>query len=245
MTGFGAEEGPVAGRRLRVEIGPLTIAISTPTTRRPSSWRPQSPRGELRERPARLRAGATCRSRPGGRTVRAKVRPVPVISNGPESWRLGIRDAKSTMGSVVKSPSIGGAEARVLGPGGERVDEICGQGRDGGSSGGRRMQGHAGEGGKKRCEELGNRMALSRPGGADRRRAPTDGSERDRLKAAVAQALDGRTVDDADGAGARVSRQVDITRCWCASAPCRRRARGIGRRRAGQALGSAKDIGAR
>jgi uncharacterized protein (TIGR00255 family) len=215
MTGFGAAEGPVAGRRLRVEIRTVNHRYFNLSAKLPGDL--SALEGELRERLRRDfdRGHVTVQARwseqperdtgfeidlDRARTVAARLRElqselglggevtVELVARQPDVLGSGTNGAGEISWSEVE-PVVAqaGAECRVM-----RARE-----------------------GKALTQELAHRLDLLETSAREiAGRAPERlVRERDRLRAAVAQLLDGRTIDETRLAQelAFIADKLDIT----------------------------------
>jgi uncharacterized protein (TIGR00255 family) len=215
MTGFGAAEGPVAGRRLRVEIRTVNHRYFNLSAKLPGDL--SALEGELRERLRRDfdRGHVTVQARwseqperdtgfeidlDRARTVAARLREmqaelglggevtVELVARQPDVLGSGTNGAGEISWSDVEPVVVqAGAECRVM-----RARE-----------------------GKALTQELAHRLDLLETSAREiAGRAPERlVRERDRLRAAVAQLLDGRTIDETRLAQelAFIADKLDIT----------------------------------
>ena len=198
MTGFGAAEGPVAGRRLRVEIRTVNHRYFNLSAKLPGDL--SSLEGELRERLRRdfERGHVTIQARWAESTDREAGFEVDLDRARVVVARL--RELQSTLGLsgevtidlVARQPDVLGSRANGAGeiPWTE-VEPVVAQA-------GAECRAMRAREGKALTEELGHRLSLLETGAEQiGARAPDRLiRERDRLRAAVAQLLDGRTIDD-------------------------------------------------
>ena len=199
MTGFGAAEGPVAGRRLRVEIRTVNHRYFNLSAKLPGDL--GSLEGELRERLRRdfERGHVTIQARWAETTDREAGFEVDLYRARVVVARL--RELQSTLGLsgeitidlVARQPDLLGSRANGAGeiPWTE-VEPVVAQA-------GAECRAMRAQEGKALTQELGHRLALLESAAEQiGARAPDRlVRERDRLRAAVAQLLDGRTIDDA------------------------------------------------
>jgi uncharacterized protein (TIGR00255 family) len=199
MTGFGAAEGPVAGRRLRVEIRTVNHRYFNLSAKLPGDL--SALEGELRER---LRRDFER----GHVSIQARWTESVEGANGFEvdldRARLVVarlRELQSTLGLggevtidlVARQPDVLGSGANGAGEiAWAEVEPVVAQA-------GSECRAMRAREGKALTEELAHRLGLlESAAGEIALRAPDRLiRERDRLKAAVAQLLEGRTVDDA------------------------------------------------
>jgi uncharacterized protein (TIGR00255 family) len=198
MTGFGAAEGPVAGRRLRVEIRTVNHRYFNLSAKLPGDL--SSLEGELRERLRRdfERGHVTIQARWTESTEREAGFEVDLDRARVVVARL--RELQSTLGLsgevtidlVARQPDVLGSRANGAGeiPWTE-VEPVVAQA-------GVECRAMRAREGKALTEELGHRLTLLETGAEQiGARAPDRLiRERDRLRSAVAQLLDGRTIDD-------------------------------------------------
>jgi uncharacterized protein (TIGR00255 family) len=198
MTGFGAAEGPVAGRRLRVEIRTVNHRYFNLSAKLPGDL--SALEGELRERLRRDfdRGHVTVQARwtehaeretgfevdlERARMVASRLREMQTA--------LGL-GGEATVELVARQPDVLGSGANGAGeiPWTE-VERVVAQ------AGSECVAMRAREG-KALIEELGHRLDLLESSAREiAGRAPERlVRERDRLRSAVAQLLDGRTVDE-------------------------------------------------
>jgi uncharacterized protein (TIGR00255 family) len=198
MTGFGAAEGPVAGRRLRVEIRTVNHRYFNLSAKLPGEL--GALEGELRERLRRDfdRGHVTVQARwteqaesdanfeidlDRARMVAARLREMQTA--------LGL-GGEVTVELVARQPDVLGFGANGLGEiAWSEVEPVVAQA-------GAECRTMRAREGKALTDELGHRLGLlERSVQEIAARAPERlVRERDRLRAAVAQLLDGRTVDE-------------------------------------------------
>jgi uncharacterized protein (TIGR00255 family) len=199
MTGFGAAEGPVAGGRLRVEIRTVNHRYFNLAARLPSEL--AALEGELRERlrreferghvalQARWAERRAAGTGPGidlerARAATARLRELQAA--------LGL-PGEVTLELVARQPDVLGAGADDdVAVAWEEVERVVAQA----AAECRAMRAREGQ---ALAAELGHRLdLLEAAAGRVAARAPERLSrERDRLRAAVAELLDGRAVDEA------------------------------------------------
>jgi uncharacterized protein (TIGR00255 family) len=199
MTGFGAAEGPVAGRRLRIEIRTVNHRYFNLSAKLPGDLSPFE--GELRERLRRdferghvsvfARWTEHGESDAGfeidlerARVVAARLREMQTA--------LGL-GGEVTVELVARQPDVLGSASN----GAEQVPWL--QVEPLVAQAGAECRAMRAREGKALTEELGHRLDLLEASAQEiAARAPERlVHERDRLRAAVAQLLDGRTVDEA------------------------------------------------
>jgi uncharacterized protein (TIGR00255 family) len=198
MTGFGAAEGPVAGRRLRVEIRTVNHRYFNLSAKLPSDL--SSLEGELRERLRRdfERGHVSIQARwtesaddeagfavdlDRARLVAARLRELQST--------LGL-GGEVTIDLVARQPDVLGSGRNGAGEiAWTEVETVVAQA-------GVECRAMRAREGRALTEELGHRLALLETAAEQIGVQAPDRliRERDRLRAAVAQLLDGRTVDD-------------------------------------------------
>jgi uncharacterized protein (TIGR00255 family) len=199
MTGFGAAEGPVAGRRLRVEIRTVNHRYFNLSAKLPGDL--SSLESELRERLRRdferghvsiqARWTESAESETGFEVDLDRARVVAARLRELQST-LGL-GGEVTIDLVARQPAVVGSGANGAGEiAWTEVEPVVAQA-------GAECRAMRAREGKALTEELGHRLSLLATAAREiAARAPDRLiRERDRLKAAVSQLLDGRTVDEA------------------------------------------------
>jgi uncharacterized protein (TIGR00255 family) len=198
MTGFGAAEGPVAGRRLRVEIRTVNHRYFNLSAKLPGEL--GALEGELRERLRRdfERGHVSIQARWTERVEREDGFEIDLDRARVVAARL--RELQSTLGLggevtidlVARQPDVLGSGANGAGEiAWTEVEPVVAQA-------GAECRVMRAREGMALTQELGHRLALLEAAAQQiAARAPDRLiRERDRLRGAVAQLLDGRTVDD-------------------------------------------------
>jgi uncharacterized protein (TIGR00255 family) len=199
MTGFGAAEGPVAGRRLRVEIRTVNHRYFNLSAKLPGDL--SALEGELRERLRRDfdRGHVTVQARWTEQSDSATGFEVDLDRARMVTERLREMQAALKLGGEVTVELVA-RQADVLGSGANGTGEIAWtEVEPVVAQAGSECRSMRAREGKALTDELRHRLDLLEMSAQQiAERAPERlVRERDRLRAAVAQLLDGRTIDEA------------------------------------------------